>query len=87
MDIRGNIKIHKADGITKSVVRAKVIQDGCLAVWDEAIDGDPDIIVQSDKWERIEREGHSWRRSHSSNIIEEAKERDDVDVDQVREML
>lgn len=90
MYISGELKIHKSDGVTKAARKAKVLDNGELAVWEPNIDdlpnqhdGDPDIIVSADMWERVEREGSSWRDNITS-LVEQAKERDDVDVEDIK---
>ena len=85
MDISGELKVHKSDGVTKSVSRAKVLNNGELAVWEYENDGEPDIIVSADMWERIERKGANWR-SNMNSLIERAKQRDDVDVDDIKDL-
>lgn len=91
-EMRGNLKIHKSDGITRSADKVKILPDGAIAVWDNIdttgfVESGPDVIASSDKWERVEREDHSWRRSSTSNIIQEAKDRDDVDADDVTDII
>lgn len=88
MQISGNVKVHKSDGMTKAVSKAEVLSNGSLAIWGtENIDGEPDIIVSEDMWERVEREDHSWRRSAKHSYIQEAKERDDIDEEKVDKYL
>lgn len=97
MKITGELKVHKSDGVTRPVRKARVMKNGALAVWDEPrVDanklelikwGEPDIIVSEEKWERIERDGHHWRHTSSRAVMEEARKRDDVDEDEVAEML
>lgn len=48
---------------------------------DEIIE--PDIVVGSDKWERVERDGHSWKQTSPAALKERAKRRDDVDEDEL----
>ena len=43
---------------------------------------EPDIVVDSTKWQRVEREGHSWMYASTNDLMQEAKERDDVDEDE-----
>jgi hypothetical protein len=86
MKLTGNIKIHKSDGVTRQAKCVIVLDNGELAVWDKQ-KGEPDILVSEDKWERVEREGHSWRQSSYSNVMEEAKERDDVNEDLLEDNL
>lgn len=83
----GELKIHKSDGVTRVASKAEVLDDGSLAVWDDKDNDEPDIIVTSDYWQRIEKEGHSWRRSNYKQIMEEAKNRDDVDEDELSNIL
>jgi len=97
MKITGELKVHKSDGVTRPARRAEVMKNGALAVWDEPrVDankmelikwGEPDIIVSEEKWERIEREGHSWRHTSTKAVMEQARKRDDVDEDEVADML
>lgn len=44
---------------------------------------EPDIMVQSNRWERIEREDHSWKQTSSAALRKRAERRDDVDEDQI----
>jgi len=87
MKISGDVKVHKSDGVTRAVIAAKVLDDGSLAVWDSDKDKEPDIIVTPDKWERVERDGHNWRQTSTKAIMEQARERDDVDEDKVAEVI
>jgi len=87
MKITGSVKIHKSDGVTREALGVKVMDNGSLAVWDKKTSGEPDILVSEDKWERVERDGHSWRQTSSQAILEEARERDDVDADDVAKFL
>lgn len=48
---------------------------------------EPDIVVGEEKWERIERDECSWKKHSTSNIMQRAKERDDVDEEKVKEQL
>lgn len=48
---------------------------------------EPDIVVKDDKWERVQRKGKYWKRSSTSAVIERAKERDDVDEEQVKDAI
>jgi hypothetical protein len=82
------VVIHKSDGVTRRADKVQILSHGSLAVWDSHGDNeDPDILVQGDKWERVEREGHSWRQTTSKAVMEEARKRDDVDEDEVANML
>lgn len=85
MDISGQLKVHKSDGVTKDVSRAKILNNGELAVWEYDSDGEPDIIVSASMWKRIERNGANWRTNMKS-VIKQAEERDDVDVDQIKDL-
>jgi len=82
------VAIHKSDGVTKHAAKVKIMDNGCLAVWDTLeTQEEPDIVVKEDKWERVEREGHSWRQTSTESVMEEARRRDDVDEDKVAEQL
>lgn len=82
------VVIHKSDGVTRRANKVEILSHGSLAVWDsEDTDMGPDILVQGDKWERVERKGHNWRQSSAAAIMQEAKERDDVDEDEVANIL
>lgn len=48
---------------------------------------EPDLIVSSDKWEYIEVDNHRWKMNTRESIIERAKERDDVDEDDIKDAL
>jgi len=48
---------------------------------------EPDIMVQEDKWERVERDGHLWKQTFSQALKAKAKKRDDVDSDAVEDQL
>jgi len=98
MRITGDLKIHKSDGVTRPAKSALVLEDGSLAVWDSIkkdSDGNnlpsaydnPDIIVESEKWHRIEREGHHWKHKSPQALKERAKNRDDVDEDDLPDSL
>jgi len=85
------VVIHKSDGVTRRAQKVQVLDNNALAVWDTeeaSVDIDePDVIVKGDKWERIEKEEHSWRQSSASRIMQEARERDDVDEEFVSDVL
>lgn len=87
MRLTGSIKIHKSDGITRPARQVEILDNGCLAVWDDDKTKEPDIVVQDDKWERVEREDSSWRHTSPQAIMKEAEERDDVDEDKVAKFL
>lgn len=44
---------------------------------------EPDVVVKESKWERVERDGHSWKNTTPSALRERAKRRDDVDEDEI----
>jgi len=44
---------------------------------------EPDVVASADEWTRIERKGHSFKHTSPQAIRERAKERDDVDEDNV----
>lgn len=48
---------------------------------------EPDIVVKADKWERVQREGNYWKRSSTTAVINKAKERDDVDEEQIKDVI
>jgi hypothetical protein len=82
------VVIHKSDGVTRRADKVKLLSHGSLAVWDSHGECEgPDILVQGDKWERVEREGHNWRQTSSKAIMEEARKRDDVDEEEVANIL
>lgn len=87
----GNLKVHKKVE-TRRASAVEVLPNGELAVWDSIPDSqisyavqqdEPDIIVDEDEWQRVEREGHNWKRTSPEAIKQRAKERDDVDEDEV----
>lgn len=82
------VVIHKSDGVTRRAHKVKILSHGALAVWDSHGEGGgADILVQGDKWERVEREGHNWRQTSSKAIMEEARKRDDVDEEDIADIL
>lgn len=44
---------------------------------------EPDLVAQHDMWQRVEREGHSWKHTSPAALKERAKRRDDVDEDEI----
>lgn len=48
---------------------------------------EPDILVDPDKWDRVERDKHSWKNSTAKGIMERAKRRDDVDEEEVEDFV
>jgi len=48
---------------------------------------EPDVIVGSDKWERIERNNHSWKNTTINSMMQEAEKREDVDEDEVKDNM
>jgi len=86
MQITGEIKVHKSDNLTRAASKVEVMGDGSLAVWDGNTT-EPDIIVRPEHWERIEREGHYWRQASPEAIMDRAKERDDVDENEVADQI
>ena len=86
-EITGQIKVHKTDNQVRNVYKAKILDSGGLAVWDGEDSDEPDIIVSADMWRRVERDGHSWLRSGHNAILEEAKERDDVNEELIKNHL
>lgn len=86
-EITGTVKVHKSDNQVRNARKAKVMGDGSLAVWDDNINSEPDIIVSQDMWRRVERDDHSWLGGGHTNIMKEAKERDDVNEEMIRDHL
>jgi len=90
-DDDGKVVIHKSDGVTRRAEKVQVLDNNALAVWDSEDDSEgvdePDIVVKADKWERIEKEEYSWRQSSASRIMQEARERDDVNEEFISDML
>lgn len=111
MIMTGELKIHKADGVTRTADAVVENTTGSLMVWDDIASGfikvdypggsaspvivdkrdsdliEPDIIVKPDKWERVEREKHSWKQSSAKALVERAERRDDVDEEEVKKGL
>lgn len=109
--ITGEVKIHKADGVTRQADAVVENLSGSLSVWDDLPQNfikmeypegssdpvlldkrdsniiEPDILVKPDKWERVERQGHHWKRSSTSSIISRAKRRDGVDEEQIKDTM
>lgn len=78
------------DDIAESFVQAKFPDGGTEPILVDNRDNNiiqPDIIVKPDKWERIERDGHHWKRSTTKSIFSRAEERDDVDADEVKDFM
>jgi len=48
---------------------------------------EPDIIAKSDTWERVERDGHGWKLTDPQTLHELAKQRDDVDEDELPDSI
>jgi len=87
MKLTGSIKIHKSDGVTRPARKVVVMDNACLAICDNEDCEEPDIVVPEDKWERVERDNTSWRQTSPEAIMREARERDDVDEDEVAKFL
>jgi len=78
------------DDIAESFVQAKFPDGGTDPILVDNRDSniiEPDIIVKPGKWERIERDGHHWKRSTTNSIISRAEQRDDVDADKVKDFM
>lgn len=78
------------DDVAESFVQAKFPDGGTDPILVDNRDNniiEPDIIVKPGKWERIERDGHHWKRSTTQSLIERAEKRDDVDADKIKDSM
>lgn len=44
---------------------------------------EPDVIASPGEWVRVEREGHYWDNTSADAVMEKARERDDVDEEDI----
>lgn len=95
--MEGSLQIHKSDATTRDCSAVIRLSDGGLAVYDtlphdwnyrdeelwmptgEFIS--PDIIVDPDRYNRVEKEDSTWNTHSPEALRKRAEERDDVDED------